>query len=118
MYVVEQKFIIVILKTKYVVFKPDHCPIKIKRMKRTINNNSVRLETIVEINGFSVQGRKRSNAVYQSQSTRSAKSNKIQRNAAKLDNLETKLMSIAFKAKRSELQLIERKAKREARMNG
>ena len=98
--------------TFYVVFVPDHCPIKIKRMKRTINNNSVRLETIVEINGFSVQGRKRSNAVYQSQSARSAKSNKIQRNAAKLDNLETALLRTAFKAKRSETQLNERRAKR------
>ena len=86
--------------------------IKIKRMKRTINNNSVRLETIVEINGFSVQGRKRSNAVYQSQSSRSAKSNKIQRNAAKLDNLETALLRQAFKATRSENQLNERRAKR------
>jgi hypothetical protein len=92
--------------------------IKIKRMKRTINNNSVRLETLVEINGFNVKGRKRSNAVYQSQSTRSAKSNSIQRNMAKLDNLETKLMNIAFKAKRSEMQISERMAKREARMNG
>jgi len=81
-------------------------------MKRTINNNSVRLETIVEINGFNVQGRKRSSAVYQSQSTRSAKSNKIQRNAVKLDNLETALMRQAFKAKRSETQLNERRAKR------
>ena len=81
-------------------------------MKRTINNNSVRLETIVEINGFSVQGRKRSNAVYQSQSARSAKSNKIQRNAAKLDNLETALLRTAFKANRSENQLNERRAKR------
>jgi hypothetical protein len=98
--------------TFYVVFVPDHCPIKIKRMKRTINNNSVRLETIVEINGFSVQGRKRSNAVYQSQSARSAKSNKIQRNAAKLDNLETALLRTAFKANRSENQLNERRAKR------
>jgi hypothetical protein len=104
--------------TFYVVFVPDHCPIKSKRMKRTINNNSVRLETLVEINGFNVKGRKRSNAVYQSQSARSAKSNSIQRNMAKLDNLETKLMNIAFKAKRSELQLSERMAKREARMNG
>ena len=81
-------------------------------MKRTINNNSVRLETIVEITGFSVQGRKRSNAVYQSQSARSAKSNKIQRNAAKLDNLETALLRTAFKANRSENQLNERRAKR------
>lgn len=81
-------------------------------MKRTINNNSVRLETIVEINGFKVQGRKRSNAVYESQSTRSAKSNKIQRNAAKLDNLETALLRTAFKAKRSETQRDERRAKR------
>jgi hypothetical protein len=98
--------------TFYVVFMPDHCRIKIKRMKRTINNNSVRLETIVEINGFNVQGRKRSSAVYQSQSTRSAKSNKIQRNAAKLDNLETALLRTAFKAKRSETQRDERRAKR------
>jgi len=87
-------------------------------MKRTINNNAIRLETEVTINGYTVKGRKRSKAVYQSQSARSGKSNKIQRNAAKLDNLETKLMSIAFKAKRSELQRSERMAKREARING
>ena len=85
-------------------------------MKRTINNNAIRLETEVTLNGYTVKGRKRSKAVYQSQSSRTAKSNKIQRNMTKLDNLETKLMTIAFKAKRSELQLSERKAKREARM--
>ena len=87
-------------------------------MKRTIHNNSIRLETEITFKGYSVQGRKRSKAVYQSQSARSGKSNKIQRNQAKLDNLETKLMSIAFKAKRSELQRNERMAKREARING
>ena len=87
-------------------------------MKRTINNNAVRLETEVTMNGYTVKGRKRSKAIYQSQSARSAKSNSIQRNMAKLDNLETKLMNIAFKAKRSELQRSERKAKREARLNG
>ena len=87
-------------------------------MRRTINNNAIRLETEVTMNGYTVKGRKRSKAVYQSQSARSAKSNSIQRNMAKLDNLETKLMSIAFKAKRSELQLSERMAKREARLNG
>lgn len=87
-------------------------------MKRTINNNSVKLETEVTLNGYTVKGRKRSKAVYQSQSARSGKSNSIQRNMAKLDNLETRLMSIAFKAKRSELQRSERKAKREARMKG
>jgi len=98
--------------TFHVVLLPDHCHIKIKRMKRTIKNNSVRLETVIELNGFNVQGRKRSSAVYQSQSTRSAKSNKIQRNQAKLDNLETALLRTAFKAKRSEAQLNERRAKR------
>lgn len=87
-------------------------------MKRTIHNNAVRLETEVTLNGYTVKGRKRSKAVYQSQSARTAKSNKIQRNAAKLEHLETKLMNIAFKAKRSELQLNERIAKREARMKG
>ena len=87
-------------------------------MKRTINNNAIRLETEITLNGYTVKGRKRSKAVYQSQSARSAKSNSIQRNMAKLDNLETKLMNIAFKAKRSELQLNERKRKREERMNG
>ena len=87
-------------------------------MKRTIKNNAVRLETEITLNGYTVKGRKRSKAVYQSQSARSGKSNKIQRNQAKLDNLETKLMSIAFKAKRSELQRSERKAKREERMKG
>ena len=90
----------------------DLCNIKIKRMKRTIHNNAVRLETVIELNGFKVQGRKRSKAVYQSQSTRSAKSNKIQRNAAKLDNLETTLLRQAFKAKRSETQRDARRAKR------
>ena len=85
-------------------------------MKRTINNNAIRLETEVTLNGYTVKGRKRSKAVYQAQSSRTAKSNKIQRNMAKLDNLETKLMQIAFKAKRSELQRNERMAKREARM--
>lgn len=104
--------------TFQVVLIPDHCPIKSKRMKRTINNNAIRLETEVTLNGYTVKGRKRSKAIYQSQSSRTAKSNSIQRNMAKLDNLETKLMQIAFKAKRSELQLIERMAKREARMNG
>jgi len=87
-------------------------------MKRTINNNAIRLETEVTMNGYTVKGRKRSKAVYQSQSARSGKSNSIQRNMAKLDNLETRLMNIAFKAKRSELQRSERKAKREARING
>ena len=81
-------------------------------MKRTINNNAIRLETEVTINGYTVKGRKRSKAVYQSQSARSGKSNKIQRNAAKLDNLETALLRTAFKAKRSETQLNERRAKR------
>ena len=89
-----------------------------KTDKRTPNNNSVRLETQISINGYTVKGRKRSKAVYQSQSARSAKSNKIQRNMAKLDNLENALLFAAFKAKRSELQLSERKAKREARMKG
>ena len=98
--------------TFHVVLMPDHCPIKFKEMKRTINNNGVRLETVVEIDGFNVQGRKRSSAVYQSQSTRSAKSNKIQRNAAKLDNLETALLRQAFKAKRSETQRDVRRSKR------
>jgi acyl-CoA thioesterase len=87
-------------------------------MKRTIHNNSIRLETEITLNGYTVQGRKRSKAVYQSQSARSGKSNSIQRNMAKLENLETKLMNIAFKAKRSELQRSERMAKREARLNG
>jgi hypothetical protein len=87
-------------------------------MKRTINNNAIRLETEVTVNGYTVKGRKRSKAVYQSQSARSGKSNKIQRNMVKLDNLETKLMNIAFKAKRSELQLSERRAKREERLKG
>lgn len=81
-------------------------------MKRTIHNNSVRLETVVTISGFDVEGRKRSKAVYQSQSARSAKSNKIQRNAAKLDNLENALLRQAFKAKRSETQRETRRAKR------
>jgi len=98
--------------TFHVLLIPDHCPIKFKEMKRTINNNAVRLETVIEINGFNVQGRKRSKAVYQSQSSRSAKSNKIQRNAAKLDNLETALLRQAFKAKRSETQLETRRSKR------
>jgi hypothetical protein len=81
-------------------------------MKRTIHNNAVRLETVVELNGFTVQGRKRSKAVYQSQSARSAKSNKIQRNAAKLEHLETALLRQAFKAKRSETQRDARRSKR------
>ena len=98
--------------TFHVVLMPDHCPIKFKEMKRTINNNGVRLETVVEIDGFHVQGRKRSKAVYQEQSARSAKSNKIQRNAAKLDNLETALLRQAFKAKRSETQRDVRRSKR------
>lgn len=98
--------------TKYVVFMADLCNIKIKRMKRTIHNNAVRLETVIDINGFQVQGRKRSKAVYQSQNVRSAKSNKIQRNAAKLDHLETALLRQAFKAKRSETQRETRRAKR------
>ena len=94
------------------VLIPDHCHIKIKRMKRTINNNAVRLETEVTLNGYTVKGRKRSKAVYQSQSARSGKSNKIQRNMAKLDNLETALLRQAFKAKRNETQRDERRAKR------
>ena len=81
-------------------------------MKRTIHNNAVRLETVIDINGFNVQGRKRSKAVYQSQSARSGKTNKIQRNQAKLDNLETALLRQAFKAKRSETQRDVRRAKR------
>ena len=81
-------------------------------MKRTINNNAIRLETVVEIDGYQVQGRKRSKAVYQSQSARSSKSNKIQRNAAKLDHLETALLRQAFKAKRSEMQRDVRRSKR------
>ena len=81
-------------------------------MKRTINNNAVRLETEVTFKGYKVKGRKRSKAVYQSQSARSAKSNKIQRNQAKLDNLETALLRQAFKAKRAETQRDERRAKR------
>ena len=84
----------------------------IQTMKRTIHNNAVRLETLVEIDGFTVKGRKRSKAVYQSQSARSVKSNKIQRNQAKLDNLETALMRQAFKAKRSETQRDVRRSKR------
>jgi hypothetical protein len=87
-------------------------------MKRTINNNAIRLETEVIVNGYTVKGRKRSKAVYQSQSSRSAKSNSIQRNMAKLDNLETSLLRQAFKAKRSEAQRDERQAKRKARMKG
>ena len=98
--------------TFYVLLIPDHCPIKFKRMKRTINNNAVRLETEVTFKGYTVQGRKRSKAVYQSQSSRSAKSNKIQRNQAKLDNLETALLRQAFKAKRSETQRDVRRSKR------
>lgn len=81
-------------------------------MKRTINNNAVRLETVITVSGFDVEGRKRSKAVYQHQSTRSAKSNKIQRNQAKLDNLETALIRQAFKANRSEAQRDARRAKR------
>ena len=81
-------------------------------MKRTVNNNGVRLETVIDINGFQVQGRKRSKAVYQSQSARSGKTNKIQRNQAKLDNLESALLRQAFKAKRSETQRDARRAKR------
>jgi len=98
--------------TFHVVLMPDHCHIKFKRMKRTIKNNGVRLETVVELNGFHVQGRKRSKAVYQSQSTRSGKSNKIQRNAAKLEHLETTLLRQAFKANRSDLQRETRRSKR------
>ena len=98
--------------TFQVVFVPDNCHIKIQRMKRTIKNNAVRLETEITINGYTVKGRKRSKAVYQSQSTRSAKSNKIQRNQEKLDNLESALLRAAFKAKRSETQRNERRAKR------
>ena len=98
--------------TFHVLLIPDHCHIKFKEMKRTINNNAVRLETIVEIDGYQLQGRKRSKAVYQEQSARSAKTNKIQRNQAKLDNLETALLRQAFKAKRSETQRDERRAKR------
>ena len=81
-------------------------------MKRTINNNAVSLETEITFNGYTVKGRKRSKAVYHSQSPRSAKSNKIQRNQAKLDNLETALLRQAFKAKRSETQRETRRAKR------
>jgi len=85
-------------------------------MKRTIHNNAVRLETVVELNGFTVQGRKRSKAVYQSQSARSGKTNKIQRNQAKLDNLETALLRQAFKAKRKETRQAERMEKRNERL--
>jgi len=81
-------------------------------MKRTIHNNSIRLETEVTLNGYTVKGRKRSKAVYHSQSARTSKSNKIQRNQAKLDNLETALLRQAFKAKRNETQRDERRAKR------
>ena len=102
--------------TFHVLLMPDHCPIKFKEMKRTINNNAVRLETEVTFKGYTVQGRKRSKAVYQSQSSRSAKSNKIQRNAAKLDNLETALLRQAFKAKRKETRQAERMEKRKERL--
>ena len=84
----------------------------IQTMKRTINNNATRLNTVVTIDGFNVEGRKRSKAVYQTQSARSAKSNKIQRSQAKLDNLEAALLRQAFKAKRSETQRETRRAKR------
>ena len=87
-----------------------------QRMKRTINNNAVRLETEVTFKGYTVKGRKRSKAVYQSQSARSAKSNKIQRNQAKLDNLETALLRQAFKAKRKEARQAERMEKRNERL--
>jgi len=85
-------------------------------MKRTIHNNSIRLETEITLKGYTVKGRKRSKAVYQSQSARSGKSNKIQRNQTKLDNLETKLMTIAFKAKRKEARQAERMEKRNERL--
>ncbi len=85
-------------------------------MKRTINNNAIRLETEVTLNGYTVKGRKRSKAVYQSQSARSGKSNKIQRNMAKLDNLETALLRAAFKAKRKETRKAERIEKRTERL--
>jgi len=85
-------------------------------MKRTINNNAVRLETEVTFKGYTMKGRKRSKAVYQSQSARSAKTNKIQRNAAKLDNLETALLRAAFKAKRKETRQVERMEKRKERL--
>ena len=102
--------------TFHVLLIPDHCHIKIKRMKRTINNNAIRLETEVTYNGYTVKGRKRSKAVYQEQSARSAKSNKIQRNAAKLEHLETALLRTAFKAKRKETRQAERMEKRKERL--
>ena len=85
-------------------------------MKRTITNNAVRLETEVTYNGYTVKGRKRSKAVYQSQSARSGKANKIQRNQAKLDHLETALLTQAFKAKRKETRQAERLEKRAERL--
>jgi len=99
-----------------VSFNPDHCPINSKRMKRTIKNNAIRLETEITYKGYTVKGRKRSKAVYQSQSARTAKSNSIQRNMVKLDNLETRLMTIAFKAKRKETRQMERMEKRNERL--
>lgn len=81
-------------------------------MKKTINNNSVRLETHIELNGFKVQGRKRSKAVTHQQSARTAKSNSIQRNMTKLEAIESKFLRDAFKANRADKQRETRRAKR------